>query len=157
MKKILVNTKVQEAYLLDDGVQVRRFKISTAKNGLGCLEGSMCTPLGKHIVAEKIGENAPTGAVFRSRVFNGEVWTQDIENPLSQSTDDLVLTRVLWLEGCEEHNLNTHSRYVYLHGTNQEQLLGSPVSHGCIRFSNQDIVELFDLVDVGTEVYIESI
>jgi lipoprotein-anchoring transpeptidase ErfK/SrfK len=155
MKKILIKTKVQEAYLLEDGIQIRRFKISTAKNGLGCQEGSMCTPLGKHVIAEKIGEKHPMGAVFRSRVFTGEVWSPDIANPLSQSTDDLVLTRVLWLEGCEEHNLNTRGRYVYLHGTNQERLLGAPVSHGCIRLSNQDIVVLFDLVDVGTEVYIE--
>jgi lipoprotein-anchoring transpeptidase ErfK/SrfK len=103
-------------------------------------------------IVEKIGEGLPIGTVFRSRAPTKDVWSSDPSNPLSSSTDDLVLSRILWLGGAEAQNANTRGRYVYIHGTNHENLLGQPASHGCIRMSNTDVIELFDLVEVGNEV-----
>jgi L,D-transpeptidase YbiS len=80
------------------------------------------------------------------------VWSLDPSNPWASSPEDLILTRILWLDGKESHNANTLNRYIYLHGTNQESLLGTPVSHGCIRMSNEDILDLFDLLQAGDEV-----
>lgn len=122
--------------------------------GLGCEEGSFKTPLGRLRVSRKVGAGAECGTVFRGREPSGERWSDDPANPLNASSEDLVLTRLLWLEGCEEHNANTLARFIYLHGTNQEQLLGTPASHGCVRFSNRDIAELFELLPVGCLVEI---
>jgi len=116
---MIVNTKEQQAGVLEEESLVRSYRVSTALNGLGCEEGSYCTPMGKLRVAEKIGANFPPGTVFRSRKPTGEVWSPDPSNPLSSSTEDLVLTRILWLEGMEDRNLNSLGRYIYLHGTNQ--------------------------------------
>ncbi|MFA5041157.1 MAG: L,D-transpeptidase, partial [Bdellovibrionales bacterium] len=80
----------------------------------------------------------------------------DKSNPLHDTEDDLVLTRILWLEGRESHNANTKERYIYIHGTNREDLLGTPASHGCIRMSNNEIIELFDLIPVGASVEIRA-
>jgi lipoprotein-anchoring transpeptidase ErfK/SrfK len=89
---------------------------------------------------------------LKSRVPTGEIWSKAPSNPLSSSNKDLVLTRVLWLEGAEEKNLNTIDRYIYIHGTNQPDLLGQPASHGCIRVSNEDALELYALLREGSEV-----
>lgn len=147
-KRIIIRSEKQTAELWQGGTLRKTYLISTALNGLGCSEGSYCTPYGKLRVLSKIGEGLPMGAVFRSRVATGEIWP----NNSNHSDEDLVLTRVLWLEGVGEHNLNTQFRFIYLHGTNHESMLGKAVSHGCIRFSNKDILELYDSVDVGTEV-----
>ena len=152
MKKTFVDAALQEAVLYDGDAVVRRYRVSTAKNGLGCTANSDCTPIGKLRIAEKIGEGLPIGTVFRSRAPTKDVWSSDPSNPLSSSTDDLVLSRILWLGGAEAQNANTHRRYVYIHGTNHENLLGQPASHGCIRMRNTDVIELFDLVAVGNEV-----
>jgi len=148
-KRLVINTESQTAELWDENKFLKKYVISTALNGLGCQENSYCTPTGKFKVASKIGNGLPMCAVMKSRVPSGEVWSADPSNPLSKSTEDLVLTRLLWLDGAEEHNSNTFKRYIYLHGTNQEQLLGKPASHGCIRFSNRDIVEVFDALQAG--------
>jgi L,D-transpeptidase YbiS len=152
--RLVVNVQTQRADLFKYGAKIKSYSISTAANGLGSEEGSLKTPSGLLKVAEKIGDGAASGTVFKGRKATGEVWSASPSNALSQSTEDLILTRILWLEGVEESNANTHQRYIYLHGTNQESLLGQAVSHGCIRFSNKDIEELFDLVPVGTEVFI---
>jgi lipoprotein-anchoring transpeptidase ErfK/SrfK len=152
--KIIIRVSTQKAELFRDGERLKIYKISTALNGLGCEVGSNKTPTGLHRVAKKIGADCGVGTVFRSRVSTGEVWSPDPLNPLCNSNEDLVLSRILWLEGMEAHNANTLDRYVYLHGTNQEHLLGNAVSHGCIRLSNQDVIELFDLVPEGTLVEI---
>ncbi len=136
-------------------MRIRVYRVSTAAKGPGCQLGSLCTPTGKFRVARKIGDGEPLGVVFRDRVPSGEVWSADVSNPLSGSKEDLVLSRILWLEGIEDHNRNTKDRYIYLHGTNQEALLGEPASHGCIRFSNADIIELFGLLPEGADVQIE--
>ena len=98
----------------------------------------------------------PIGTVFRQRLPTKEVWSSEPSNPLSRSKEDFVLSRILWLEGCEARNVNTRARCIYIHGTNHESLLGQPESHGCIRMSNEDVIELFDLVDVGDGVEVSE-
>ena len=125
----------------------RRYPVSTSRFGLGTEPGSLRTPLGRFRVAEKIGSGAVPGTVFKSRVPTAQ-------NGLDATEEDLVLTRILWLDGIDPHNLNTRDRYIYIHGTNHEKHLGQPASHGCVRMANADIVELYDLAAVGTEVHI---
>lgn len=131
-----------------DGL-TKMYPISTSRFGLGMEEGSMKTPLGRFRVAEKIGSDAPLGTVFRNREPIGPL------EELSQD-DDLVMSRILWLDGIEEQNANTRARYIYIHGTNHEDKIGEPASHGCIRMRNTDLVELFSLVDVDTPVVIDA-
>lgn len=123
--------------------------ISTSKWGLGSEPGSQRTPTGRFRVAEKHGTDAPAGTIFKSRVPAGRWRPGGRVRP-----DDLITSRLLWLEGLEEHNANTYDRYIYLHGTNQEHLLGTPHSHGCVRLANNAVIALYDLVPVGTEVVI---
>ena len=143
----------QIAELWDEKKILKSYVISTATNGLGCENDSCCTPHGKLKVAEKIGGGHPIGAIFKSRIPTGEVWSHQFAD--TSIDDDLVLTRILWLEGAEDKNSNTLGRYVYLHGTNHEDKLGHPVSHGCIRFSNSDILEIYEHLEVGAEVIVE--
>jgi GrpB-like predicted nucleotidyltransferase (UPF0157 family) len=152
--RMKIHSPSQRAELWDGDRLIKTYTVSTALNGLGCVEGSECTPIGLFKIASKIGEDLPSGSVLRLRAATGEVWSGAVSNPLSQSQDDLVLTRLLWLEGAQEHNANTFKRFIYLHGTNQEDRLGQPASHGCIRFSNQDIIEVFDALQAGDEVEI---
>jgi len=128
------------------------FVISSSGYGLGTEPGSLKTPLGRFAVAEKIGEGAPLGAVFKSRLPTGEI--APFHSP--GSPDDLVQTRILWLEGLEPHNANTRERFIYIHGTNHEENIGTPCSHGCIRMRNADVAVLFEMVTAGTEVLIEA-
>lgn len=137
------------------------FIISTAKNGIGSQEGSGCTPLGKHFIAEKIGEKAPINSVFVGRVPTGEIYDEQLgkEHP----NRDWILSRILWLSGCEE-GLNrgendqgccdTYQRYIYIHGTPDTEPMGIPLSHGCVRMRNEELVWLFDQVEEGTPVEI---
>lgn len=145
-RHLIVYADRQQAELWEGGRLCKTYPVSTAKNGAGCAEGSYCTPAGKLRVAEKIGEGLPAGAVLKSREPTGEIWTGEARD------DDLILTRILWLEGGEEHNRSTRERYIYLHGTNHEDKLGTPASHGCIRFSNRDIIEVFDRLAPGATV-----
>ncbi len=109
----------------------------------------MKTPTGRFRIAEKIGGEAPSGTVFQSRV---PLKLGDALPP----TEDLVMSRILWLDGLEEHNANTRQRFIYIHGTKHEDKIGSPASHGCIRMRNADVIDLFDLVDEGTPVVIRQ-
>ncbi len=146
--RILVHIPSQTLDLLDDtGVLLRRFVCSTAALGVGFEPGSHQTPTGLFCIAEKHGDGAPEGMIFKSRVATGEFGRDDDEH-------DHVQTRILWLEGLEPVNANTKDRYIYIHGTNAESRLGVPASHGCVRMGNADIVELYDLVPVGAEVEI---
>lgn len=136
-----------------------QFPVSTARNGAGELEGSFCTPRGTHRIAEKIGADAPLFAVFKARVATGEIWAPqfDAEEP----GRDWILSRILWLDGIEPGrnqggNMDSHDRYIYIHGTNEEDKIGTPVSHGCIRMRNADVVTLFDQVAVDTRVNIRE-
>ncbi|MCS7008537.1 MAG: L,D-transpeptidase [Chthoniobacterales bacterium] len=145
--EILVSVTHQRLRVQKNGLTIAEFPVSTSKFGTGSQPGSFQTPLGKFKIAKKIGYNAPLFAVFRARQFTGEIASLG-------GSEDLILTRILWLEGIEPHNANTFDRFIYLHGTNQEHLLGTPASHGCIRMSNSDIVKLFDWVQEGTPVQI---
>ena len=151
---LVIDVENQTAFLEEDGELLRRYRISTAAAGTGNTAGSLRTPTGLLRVAEKIGGDAPIGAVFRSRVPTGEVWSLSPENPLARNEEDLVLTRILWLAGAEAENANTFERFIYLHGTNHEADLGRPASHGCIRFANTDIIDLFERLPIGALVEI---
>ncbi len=128
---------------------VRSYPVSTSRFGIGTEEGSMKTPTGRFRVAEKIGDEMPSETVFRSRV------PLQPGDPLPP-TEDLVMSRILWLDGLDEHNVNTRDRFIYIHGTKHEDKIGTPDSHGCVRMRNADVVELFTLVDEGTHVTIEE-
>lgn len=116
------------------------YKISSSKFGLGTAPGSFRTPPGKFIIETKIGHGAPERMIFQARKATG------IIAPLG-GEEDHVLTRILWLSGLESENANTRDRFIYIHGTNQEELLGSPASQGCIRLANAAMIELFDAVE----------
>jgi len=159
--RIDIDTRLQRLYLWepypDGDMLIREYPISTARNGLGEQCGSYCTPRGRHRIAERIGAGQPLFAVFKARVPTGEIWSRDLE--ANEPDRDWILTRILWLDGLEEGRnkggqQDTHDRYIYIHGTNEEHLIGQPVSHGCIRMKNADVAELFDLVEEGTEVVI---
>jgi len=126
---------------------LKTYPISTSKFGLGTEPDSFRTPTGKFQIAEKIGRDLPAFAELKGRLPTGEVAAPGGE-------EDKILTRILWLDGMEPDNANTHDRYIYIHGTNQESLLGTPASHGCVRMSNEDIRELFERVTPGTPVEI---
>ena len=144
----------------DEGdILLRQFPVSTARNGAGELEGSFCTPRGAHRIAQKIGEGAPLFAVFKARVGTGEIWTPQLE--AEDPGRDWILSRILWLDGLEPGknqggDVDSHARYIYIHGTNEEDKIGTPVSHGCIRMRNADVVTLFDQVSVDTRVNIRE-
>lgn len=153
-RRVVIDVSEQRARLMDGEKLIKIYPISTSANGVGCEFGSSKTPSGRLKIHKKIGSGEAIGTVFRSRIPSGEICTETPRSSLWQSREDLVLTRILWLEGLEPSNSNTLDRFVYLHGTNQEHLLGTPASHGCIRFSSQNIQELFELVEEGTEVVI---
>ena len=133
------------------------YVISSAANGVGCEKNSGCTPLGAHVIRAKIGAGQPLNTVFIGRRPTGEICTPAlmVEHP----NRDWILTRILWLSGREVGknrlgNVDTMQRYIYIHGTPDNVELGKPGSHGCIRMRNMDVIELFDLVAVGTNVLI---
>jgi len=154
-RKIRVSIADQRLELLEFSATERvmaTFAVSTSGFGLGTEPGSNKTPLGRFAVGEKIGQGAPLGAVFVGRVPTGEVAA--FENP--EDPRDQVTTRILWLEGLDPENANTRERYIYIHGTNHEEQIGEPCSHGCVRMRNADVVRLFDRVELGTQVTIEA-
>jgi len=136
----------------------KTYFISTARNGLGEKNGSMCTPRGRHIVRARIGAGQPMNAVFVRRRPTGEVWTPELH--AKYPGRDWMLTRILWLSGCEPGfnrlgDVDTMRRVIYIHGTHDFAEMGKPGSHGCIRMRNKDIAELFDLVPPYTPVEIK--
>ena len=158
-----VDLRLQQLYLwerhVDGDVLIRQYPVSGAANGAGSENGSYCTPLGRHRIAEKIGAGMPLYAAFKAREWTGEIWTPELnaEHP----GRDWILSRILWLEGMEPGKnkggtVDTHDRYIYIHGTHEEHKIGTPASHGCIRMKNEDVAELFDRVKVGTEVDISA-
>ncbi len=132
----------------------KTYSISSAKNGVGEVEGSYCTPRGRFQIAEKIGHELPIGAVLVARKPTGETYHPTLAE--AQPGRDWILTRILWLDGLDEANRNTQSRYIYIHGSPDEIPMGKPGSKGCIRMHSGDMIELFDLVDVGEHVEIKS-
>ncbi len=151
LTQLRVSVAEQALEMLRDGVVAREYPVSTSRFGTGFEPGSFRTPLGRHRIAEKIGAGLPPGAVLRSRVWTGQIWTP---GDSWEADEDLVLTRVLWLDGLEAENAGSYSRYIYIHGTNHEEWIGTPASHGCVRMRNADVIELFDAVAAGDEVWI---
>jgi lipoprotein-anchoring transpeptidase ErfK/SrfK len=149
VRTIHISLSKQQLDLLENGRVLKSFPVSTSAFGAGCEPGSMKTPIGRFCIGEKIGGDAPAGMIFKSRAPTGETGSED--NP-----EDLVQTRILWLNGLEEHNANTRGRYIYIHGTNHEASIGTPSSHGCVRMRNADVIELFADVEPGDEVRIEG-
>jgi L,D-transpeptidase YbiS len=125
------------------------YPISTSRFGIGSEAGSFRTPLGRFRIAEKIGAEMPPGTVFRGRIPLAP------DDPLPP-TEDLITSRILWLDGLDPENTNTRERFIYIHGTKHEDQIGQPASHGCVRMRNADIVALFERVPVGAKVRIES-
>ena len=147
-RTLLIRIPSQTLELREGDTVLRTFLISTAANGLGSEPGSLRTPTGRFRIAEKIGHGASLGMVFRHRLPTGEIGHEAIP-------EDLVQTRILWLDGLDPENANTHDRYIYIHGTNHQSRLGTPCSHGCIRMGNADVAELFEAVPEDTEVHIQ--
>ena len=152
---LVVDVERQRATLLDGETAVASWPVSTARNGIGGTEGSYRTPPGWHRVHRRIGEDAASGTVFVSREPTGETWRGEARD------EDLILTRILTLEGLEDGvnrgpGCDSLERYIYLHGTNHEALIGRPVSHGCMRLSNRDVTELFTRLEKGDFVLIAA-
>lgn len=146
---IRVNVSSQTLDLLDDaGEIVRCYAISTSRHGIGTEPGSFKTPSGCFRIAEKIGDGAPPGEIFVSRVPTGKIGEESDDH-------DHVQTRILWLDGQDDDNKNTHERYIYIHGTNAESRLGTPASFGCVRMNNLDVIDLYNRVPVGTTMEIQ--
>jgi lipoprotein-anchoring transpeptidase ErfK/SrfK len=146
--QIVISTRDQKMALLEKNNVMAIYPVSTSKFGLGDSPGSRFTPLGQLQIAEKIGGNAPPGAVFKDRRRTGE-----IVQPNSPGRDPIV-TRVLWLRGLEAQNARAFSRDIYIHGTPEESKIGTPASYGCIRMRSGDIIHLFDIVGLGAAVTI---
>lgn len=153
---LLVDVAGQQLILVRENGPQLVGPVSTALAGIDCRQDSGGTPSGLHRIADKIGAGEPAGTVFRSRRTTGEHWAPGRALP---GDEDLILTRILTLEGLEEgHNrgpgVDSLERYIYIHGTNHEDRIGQPVSHGCVRMTSQDILELFEEVEVGDPVVI---
>ena len=146
--QIVVSTREQKLALIDRGNVLAIYPVSTSKFGLGDWRGSRFTPLGKLQVAQKIGDSAPPGTVFKDRLRTGEIVA-----PNSPGRDPIV-TRILWLRGLEAQNANAFSRDIYIHGTPQEKLIGRPASYGCIRMKSLDVAALYAQVPLGAIVEI---
>jgi len=157
--KILVDISEQRLYLKSGEQTLVSYPISTSKYGEGSKENSFKTPLGNHVIKEKIGENAPINTIFISRINTKNVAT--IENKPKNTENDYVTSRIMWLEGQENGvnkgpGIDSYERYIYIHGTHEEGLIGVKASHGCIRMFNVDVIDLYDRIYNGTKVIIRA-
>jgi len=151
---LVVHISGQKLSLFEDGKFVKTFSCSTSRFGIGQIEGSNRTPLGLHRIAEKIGAGEPAGTVFQSRQIAGHTSQPEF-------ADAKITTRILWLEGMEPGfnqggNVDSHHRYIYIHGTADQKSIGQPASHGCIHLADADLIPLFDLLPSGTLVWIQE-
>ena len=146
--RVIVSVKDQKLMVMANGAKLVTYPVSTSKFGLGDDWGRMTTPLGFLQVAEKIGDHAPAGAVFRNRRFTGE-----IIKPNAKGRDPII-TRIIWLRGLEAANAHAFSRCIYIHGTPEEKNIGRPASYGCIRMKSKDVAALYEQLPVGAIVEI---
>ena len=146
--RVVVSVPQQRLALLDNGALVAIYSVSTSKFTLGDAPGSRGTPLGELEIAEKIGDSAPSGAVFKDRRRTGEILPPDAPGR------DPIVTRILWLRGREAQNANAYSRFIYIHGTPEERYIGQPASFGCVRMRSRDVIQLYDIVGRGARVTI---
>jgi lipoprotein-anchoring transpeptidase ErfK/SrfK len=155
--KIDIDISQQRLYLKQNDNLIKSYPISSSKYGEGSTENSNMTPLGLHVIKEKIGTDVPINTLFISRINTKR--TVNIENSRNKTKDDHITSRILWLDGLEEgknkgKGVDSYSRYIYIHGTHEEGLIGEKASHGCIRMLNNDVIDLYNYVNIGTEVYI---
>jgi hypothetical protein len=153
----VVSVEEQRLHLYENGERTRSYVVSTSKYGIGSELGSYKTPLGVHRVRRKIGAEAPLGTIFRGRENTGEIATL-IREPIDDP-EDLVTSRILWLDGLEPglnrgDDVDSFRRYIYIHGTHEEGLIGQPASNGCVRMVNADVIELFERLPEGAGVII---
>lgn len=158
---VLVDVQSQRMFIIEKHGVIWEAPCATATNGTGSEAGSNKTPLGWHVVSEKFGDGAPWGQVFRSRGATKEIWA-----PGKDTKQDLVLTRILWLDGQEEGvnkgtnaqgvNVDSKKRMIYIHGTNGEDKIGTPSSHGCIRLRNDDVIKAYEMIPIGTPMLIAA-
>jgi hypothetical protein len=160
VNSIKINVSNQLLSLFDEsGELLRQYPVSTSKYGTGNQNGSEKTPLGLHRIKDKLGGAMPVNEVFIGRVPHGNL--EECRERGVDLPDDVIMSRIMWLEGMEPGRnkggyVDTYQRYIYIHGTNDEDSIGTPASIGCIRMRNQDVVDLFRLVEVGSEVLIEE-
>jgi lipoprotein-anchoring transpeptidase ErfK/SrfK len=157
---IIVNVHEQKLELYRLGSKIKAYTISTGKKGTGQTEGSCQTPLGLHRIAKKIGAGAPSYTIFQGRKNTGKIW----RHQKKYAKQDLVLTRILWLEGLQEGFnkgmsadgclVDSFDRYIYIHSTNHEESLGKPDSKGCVRMSAAGMIDLFNSVEEGDLVFV---
>jgi lipoprotein-anchoring transpeptidase ErfK/SrfK len=145
---VIISVPQQRLALLDNGVLIATYPISTSKFAIGDAPGSRATPLGELEVAKKIGGSAPSGMVFKDRRPTGEILVPDAPGR------DPIVTRILWLRGREAQNSNAYSRYIYIHGTPEERNIGKRASFGCIRMRSRDVIQLFEIVGPQARVTI---
>lgn len=157
---LLIRIKEQMLYVLDELEEViQKYPVSTSKYGVGNKQGSYQTPVGRHSIKQKIGEHAALNEVFVGRETIGVLETlqaQQVDLP-----DDLITSRIMWLQGLEPginkgDDIDSYQRYIYIHGTDEEDKIGTAASHGCIRMRNDDVIDLFEQLDEGCEIYIEE-
>ena len=156
---IEVDISEQRLYLIENSLIKASYPISTSKYGEGSIENSFKTPLGKHSIKEMIGEEAEINTIFTSRINTKRSAT--IIDQFEDTDNDYVTSRIMWLDGEEDGfnkggNVDSFRRYIYIHGTHEEGLIGTKASHGCIRMFNYDVIELFNLVNIGTKVLIRA-
>ena len=156
---IEVDISEQRLYLIENSLIKASYPISTSKYGEGSIENSFKTPLGEHSIKEMIGEEAEINTIFTSRINTKRSAT--IIDQFEDTDNDYVTSRIMWLDGEEDGlnkggNVDSYRRYIYIHGTHEEGLIGTKASHGCIRMFNYDVIELFNLVTIGTKVLIRA-
>lgn len=157
--EIVIDIVTQQLQLNQSNKVIFETTISTAKNGVGEVYGSECTPRGRHVIRAKIGSKFPQNTVFVGRRATNEIYTEALRQRYPKR--DWILTRIMWLSGIEVNknrlgNVDTMRRYIYIHGCPDEDEMGKPGSHGCIKMHNNDVIELFNKVDVGTVVVIRD-
>jgi len=153
MSLIYISVDRQKLYVLYNNEIIKEFDVSTSKYGTGTKRNSNKTPLGLHLIASKVGDGQPINTIYKSRINTKRL---AIPNQARFVNDDLITTRIMWLEGGEEKNSlganSSFKRYIYIHGTPDEMGLGYTASHGCVRMRNTDILGLYEYVDLGTPV-----
>jgi L,D-transpeptidase YbiS len=159
MMRIEITIFDQKLKIIQNGQCIKEYSISSGKKGVGELNGSEQTPRGQHYIRAKIGAGQPLNAVFVGRRPTGEIYSPALR--VAFPNRDWILTRICWLSGLEVGknrlgNVDTMRRYVYIHGTPDDQAMGVPGSHGCIRMRNTEIIEFFDIIPVGISVLIRE-
>ncbi|SNS15586.1 L,D-transpeptidase catalytic domain [Noviherbaspirillum humi] len=159
MPRLIISIPEQRLSLVEDDGTIRRYPVSTALRGAGERRGSHCTPRGRHVVRARIGAGLPANTVFVGRRPTGEIHSEELA--ARHPGRDWILSRILWLSGCEPGRnrlgeVDTMRRYIYIHGCPDSEPMGVPLSHGCVRMRNADIIDLFDRVPAGCAVDIEG-